>query len=70
MKSTSLATGFLLTLGFFTACQTMEPTTTTTPAVQTPIWQSDAYRLYRDKVAERARTRPAPSPPLSWYPTT
>ncbi len=52
MKSTSLATGFLLTLGFFTACQTMEPTTTTTPAVQTPIWQSDAYRLYRDKVVQ------------------
>ena len=51
MKFVPLATGFLLTLGLFTACQTTKPTTSD-PAVQTPIWQSDAYRLYRDKVVQ------------------
>ncbi|GAB3868844.1 hypothetical protein GCM10028824_14810 [Hymenobacter segetis] len=55
MKPTILATGFLLTLGLLTACQTTKPTAPTTaitPAVQTPIWQSEAYSLYRDHVTQ------------------
>ena len=54
MKTSFLAAGFLLSLGLFSACQTPKPavTTTTLPAVQTPIWQSDAYALYRDKVVQ------------------
>ncbi|MGY3089394.1 hypothetical protein ACVWYF_002442 [Hymenobacter sp. UYAg731] len=54
IKSISFATGFLLTLGLLTACQTTRPaaTTASTPAVQTPIWQSDAYSLYRDRVVQ------------------
>ncbi|GAB3573401.1 MGH1-like glycoside hydrolase domain-containing protein [Hymenobacter daeguensis] len=54
MKSPILATGFLLSLGLFSACQTQKPAVATTaaPVVQTPIWQSDAYTLYRDKVVQ------------------
>jgi hypothetical protein len=54
MKSSFLATGFLFSLGLFSACRTSEPVvvTTSVPAVQTPIWQSDAYTLYRDKVVQ------------------
>ena len=35
-------------------CQTTKPaaSTTSAPVVQTPIWQSDAYSLYRDKVVQ------------------
>jgi hypothetical protein len=57
MKPTALVTGFLLTLGLLTACQTTKPAPTTNPtttAVQTPIWQSDAYSLYRDRVVQGA----------------
>ena len=45
---------FLLTLGLLSACQTTKPvsSTATAPVVQTPIWQSDAYSLYRDKVVQ------------------
>ncbi|GAB3730061.1 hypothetical protein GCM10027594_12100 [Hymenobacter agri] len=45
---------FLLALGLLGACQTTKPapSTTTAPVVQTPIWQSDAYSLYRDKVVQ------------------
>ena len=44
----------LLSLGLFGACQTTKtaPSTATAPVVQTPIWQSDAYSLYRDKVVQ------------------
>ncbi|WP_201980647.1 MGH1-like glycoside hydrolase domain-containing protein [Hymenobacter rubidus] len=55
MKSTILATSFVLTLGLLNACQTPKPAVTTIapiPAVQNPIWQSDAYSLYRDKVVQ------------------
>lgn len=56
MKPTHLATGFLLSLGLFSACHTPKPAVTTAatpaPVVQTPIWQSDAYALYRDKVVQ------------------
>ena len=47
-------TACLLTLGLLSACQTTKPATTTAtaPVVQTPIWQSDAYSLYRDKVVQ------------------
>ena len=47
MKPAYLATGSLLTLGLLNACQTTKPanSTTTVPAVQKPIWQSDAYSL-------------------------
>ena len=48
------ATACLLTLGLLSACQTTKPATSTAvvPVVQTPIWQSDAYSLYRDKVVQ------------------
>ena len=54
MKPTPFAATFLLTLGLLSACQTTKPATsaTTAPVVQTPIWQSDAYSLYRDKVVQ------------------
>ncbi|WP_210520992.1 alpha-L-rhamnosidase-related protein [Hymenobacter terricola] len=56
MKSAPLATGFLLTLGLLNACQTPKPAATTAtataPVVTTPIWQSDAYTLYRDRVVQ------------------
>jgi len=53
MKSPVLATGFLLSLGLFSACQTQKPAVATiAPVVQTPLWQSDAYTLYADKVVQ------------------
>ncbi|MET4076218.1 glycogen debranching protein [Hymenobacter sp. UYCo722] len=53
MKPTHLATSFLLTLGLLNACQTTKPAATTaSPVVMKPIWQSDAYSLYRDKVVQ------------------
>ena len=54
IKPTSLAAGFFLTFGLLNACQTTKPAANipTAPAVQTPIWQSDAYSLYRDKVVQ------------------
>ncbi|MDB5233200.1 MAG: glycogen debranching protein, partial [Hymenobacter sp.] len=56
MNTPYLATGFLLTLGLLSACQTQKPATTATaaaPAVMSnPIWQSDAYTLYRDRVVQ------------------
>ena len=44
----------LLSLGLFGACQTTKPAATTAaaPVVETPIWQSDAFSLYRDKVVQ------------------
>ena len=56
MKPPFLAAGCLLALGLLNACQTTKPTAPTAPApaVQTPIWQSDAYSLYRDKVVQGA----------------
>ncbi|WP_046243456.1 MGH1-like glycoside hydrolase domain-containing protein [Hymenobacter terrenus] len=48
-----LSTAFLLTLGLLGACQIQKPAATTTiPAVMTPIWQSDAYTIYRDRVVQ------------------
>ena len=46
--------GFLLTLGLLAACQTTKPTATTAtaPIEMKPIWQSDAYSLYRDRVTQ------------------
>ncbi|GAA4031117.1 hypothetical protein GCM10022409_14190 [Hymenobacter glaciei] len=53
MKSTRLATAFLLTLGLLNACQTTKPAViTATSVVMKPIWQSDAYSLYRDRVVQ------------------
>ena len=53
MKFLLLAPGFLLTLGLLPACQTPKPAATAaTPAVMTPLWQSDAYALYPDKVVQ------------------
>ncbi|WP_035568184.1 MGH1-like glycoside hydrolase domain-containing protein [Hymenobacter sp. IS2118] len=53
MNSRLFSTGFLLTLGLLTACQSARPTAeTTTAAAMTPIWQSDAYTLYRDRVVQ------------------
>jgi hypothetical protein len=47
------AFAFLLTLGLLNACQTTKSVpSATAPIVQTPIWQSDAYSLYRDKVVQ------------------
>ncbi len=49
------ATAFLLTLGLLAACQTTKPTATTAPAasaVETPVWHSDAYTLYPDRVVQ------------------
>ncbi|MBF9236509.1 glycogen debranching protein [Hymenobacter sp. BT683] len=53
MNSRLLSTGFLLTLGLLTACQSAKPTAgTTAAAAMKPIWQSDAYTLYRDRVVQ------------------
>ena len=54
MTSRAFASGFLLSLGLLSACQSTKPlpATITAPTVQTPIWQSDAYSLYRDKVVQ------------------
>jgi hypothetical protein len=55
MNSSHLATGFLLTLGLLSACQTPKPavaTSTAAPAAMKPIWQSDAYSLYPDRVVQ------------------
>ncbi len=56
MTSRALVAGFLLTIGLLDACQTSKPAATTTaPVVETPIWQSDAFSLYRDKVVQGGR---------------
>jgi hypothetical protein len=55
MNPSHFTTAFLLTLGLLAACQTTKPvpSTTTSPAVvETPIWKSDAYQLYRSKVVQ------------------
>ena len=53
MTTRAFAAGFLLTLGLLDACQTTKPAATTAaPVVETPIWQSDAFSLYRDKVVQ------------------
>ena len=55
MNSRALSTAFLFSLGLLPACQTTKPAATATavvPAVMTPIWQSDAYTLYRDRVVQ------------------
>ncbi|WP_426061739.1 MGH1-like glycoside hydrolase domain-containing protein [Hymenobacter sp. B1770] len=53
MNSRVLSTGFLLTLGLLNACQSNKPTAgTTVPAAMTPVWQSEAYTLYRDRVVQ------------------
>ena len=55
MNSRALPTAFLFSLGLLPACQTTKPAATATavvPAVMTPIWQSDAYTLYRDRVVQ------------------
>ena len=53
MKPAIFATGFLLTLGLLSACQTPRPTALThSPAVMKPLWQSDAYTLYPDRVVQ------------------
>ncbi|GAA3967644.1 MGH1-like glycoside hydrolase domain-containing protein [Hymenobacter antarcticus] len=55
MNSRSLSAAFLLTLGLLPACQTTKPTTVATavvPDVMKPIWQSDAYTLYPDRVVQ------------------
>jgi hypothetical protein len=48
---------FLLTLGLLGACQTQRSadpasTTTASAATTTPVWQSAAYTLYRDRVVQ------------------
>ena len=57
MTTRALAAGFLLTLGLLDACQTTKPAAPTAPApvVDKPIWQSDAFSLYRDKVVQGGR---------------
>ena len=53
MNFRTSSTAFLLTLGLLNACQTTKPAATTaTPVVMKPIWQSDAYSLYRDRVVQ------------------
>ena len=55
MNSRSLSAAFLLTLGLLPACQTTKPTITATavvPEVMKPIWQSEAYTLYPDRVVQ------------------
>ena len=52
MNLRTSAAAFLFALGLLSACQTTKPATTSAPVVQTPIWQSDAYSLYRDKVVQ------------------
>ena len=53
MNSRALSAAFLLTVGLLPACQTTKPAATAiAPAVMTPIWQSDAYTLYRDRVVQ------------------
>lgn len=55
MNYRTFAGSGLLTLGLLAACQTTKPvsSTATTPAVvETPIWKSDAYQLYRSKVVQ------------------
>jgi hypothetical protein len=52
MKSFCLATGFLLTLGLLNACQTPKAPVVTAPAAMKPIWESDAYTLYADRVVQ------------------
>ncbi|MFC7669782.1 hypothetical protein ACFQT0_22220 [Hymenobacter humi] len=52
MNSPSLAIGFLLLLGLLNACQTQKPAASQLPAMSSPIWQSDAYTLYRDRVVQ------------------
>ncbi|GAC1587903.1 MAG: hypothetical protein NVS3B25_04200 [Hymenobacter sp.] len=59
MTSRSLSAGFLLTLGLFSACQTPKPVARATSAavvapalMSNPIWQSDAYTLYPDRVVQ------------------
>ncbi|SFQ51808.1 alpha-L-rhamnosidase-related protein [Hymenobacter arizonensis] len=53
MNSRLLSTGFLLTLGLLNACQTPKPASeTTASAAMNPVWQSDAYTLYRDRVVQ------------------
>ena len=53
MNSRALSAAFLLTVGLLPACQTTKPAATAIAlAVMTPIWQSDAYTLYRDRVVQ------------------
>ena len=56
MTSRALSAAFLLTLGLLPACQTTKPADTiaaaAAPVVETPLWQSAAYSLYRDKVVQ------------------
>ena len=49
-----LPAGLLATAGVFSACQTIMPAAATAaaPMVDAPIWQSDAYTLYRDRVVQ------------------
>ena len=53
MKSVSLTTSFLLTLGLLPACQTTRPAAVASaPTARPPVWQSDAYTLYFDRVVQ------------------
>ena len=48
-----LPAGLLATAGVFSACQTTKPAATAAaPVADAPIWQSDAYTLYRDRVVQ------------------
>ena len=42
----------LLTTGALAACSTPKPPASATAAMLTPVWQSDAYTLYRDRVVQ------------------
>ena len=57
MNSRFFSLSFLLTLGLLGACQTQRSadpasTTTASAATTTPVWQSAAYTLYRDRVVQ------------------
>ncbi|OGX81905.1 glycogen debranching protein [Hymenobacter lapidarius] len=42
----------LLTTGLLAACSTAKPPVSATAAMITPVWQSDVYTLYRDRVVQ------------------
>ena len=55
MNSRLLSAAFLLSLGLLPACQTTKPAATATavvPDATKPIWQSEAYTLYPDRVVQ------------------
>jgi hypothetical protein len=53
MNSRLLSAAFLLSLGLLPACQTTKPAATAVvPDVTKPIWQSEAYTLYPDRVVQ------------------